>query len=428
MKRIIILFLLLFSCCTVSAQNYWIKQPGFTSKTLTKCFFINTNTGWIAGDSGMIARTTNAGQNWIVQNTNILNDIKSIFFINERLGWAVSYEVFPDSLTYLGTRVLKTSNGGINWINYMYPDTNIFMRAVYFRDSLTGFMSGAPSLIVRTTDAGSTWIKTDTDTSLILGFPVECVSFVNNQIGYASGGFRDIAGAMWVTTNGGLNWKGQIVAPEPINDIYIFNLTKAIAAGGDFEFGSSTVKTFNQGVSWQYDTIGTFGVASSIDFRTPKEGWITLGVAQKFSYTLDSGNRWNTIFSPDSTPVYDVQFIDSLHGWSVGANGAIYLYSNLVFVNENEILMNKSFELFQNYPNPFNPVTVINYNLKRQTQNVKLVVYNILGSEVQTLINEKQNPGSHSVNFYSSNLASGIYFYELIAGDHKQVKRMLLLK
>ena len=67
-------------------------------------------------------------------------------------------------------------------------------------------------------------------------------------------------------------------------------------------------------------------------------------------------------------------------------------------------------------------------NVKRQTSNVKLIVYDVVGKEVATLVNQKFAPGSYEVEFDGNNFSSGIYFYKLIANDLKEVKRMMLLK
>jgi len=109
-------------------------------------------------------------------------------------------------------------------------------------------------------------------------------------------------------------------------------------------------------------------------------------------------------------------------------NGYIkFTIDNMVTVNGiNETP--QGFSLEQNYPNPFNPETVINYNVNAQTSNVRLVVYNALGMEVNILVNEKQNAGSYSVKFDGSNLSSGIYFYKIEAGNYSDTKRMILLK
>jgi hypothetical protein len=85
------------------------------------------------------------------------------------------------------------------------------------------------------------------------------------------------------------------------------------------------------------------------------------------------------------------------------------------------------FNLNQNYPNPFNPTTVINYELPI-TSNVRLSVFDILGKEVELLVSERQNAGSHPVMFNAANLPSGVYFYRLQAGNYKAVRKLLLLK
>jgi photosystem II stability/assembly factor-like uncharacterized protein len=85
------------------------------------------------------------------------------------------------------------------------------------------------------------------------------------------------------------------------------------------------------------------------------------------------------------------------------------------------------YQLAQNYPNPFNPATKIRYSIPQQSY-VVLKVYNALGQEVMTLIDGAQKPGIHTVQFDARNLASGIYFYRITAGDFVNVKKMMLLK
>ncbi len=86
-----------------------------------------------------------------------------------------------------------------------------------------------------------------------------------------------------------------------------------------------------------------------------------------------------------------------------------------------------NFELQQNYPNPFNPATTINYQIPVDGY-VTLKIFNAMGEEVITLVNEKQEAGNYSVNFNSKDLPSGIYFYKIISGNFTQVKKMILAK
>jgi len=85
------------------------------------------------------------------------------------------------------------------------------------------------------------------------------------------------------------------------------------------------------------------------------------------------------------------------------------------------------FSLSQNYPNPFNPTTTINFNIPTK-EFVILKVYNVLGKEVATLVNETKNEGSYNVDFDGTNLSSGSYFYKIEVGDFVDTKKMLLVK
>ncbi len=102
------------------------------------------------------------------------------------------------------------------------------------------------------------------------------------------------------------------------------------------------------------------------------------------------------------------------------------LTNALVSVESNEQSPSK-FALYNNYPNPFNPTTTIKYEIPK-TVNVSLKIYDLLGREVRTLINQEQKPGFYEIPFGSSELSSGIYFYVLRAGNFMQTKKMILLK
>jgi len=102
------------------------------------------------------------------------------------------------------------------------------------------------------------------------------------------------------------------------------------------------------------------------------------------------------------------------------------VYGNVTSVDNEEVKV-LSFSLTQNFPNPFNPVTTINYSLDINSY-VNLVIYNIIGEKVETLVSEFQNAGNHKINFNASNLPSGIYFYKLVSNSRVLVKKMLLIK
>ena len=110
--------------------------------------------------------------------------------------------------------------------------------------------------------------------------------------------------------------------------------------------------------------------------------------------------------------------------------------SNLpVGVEDENNFVADDFSLEQNYPNPFNPSTSIRFNISsviasetKQSQFVSLKVYDVLGNEVATLVNEEKPAGSYEVKFDAAGLSSGIYFYKLQAGSFIATKKMLLLR
>ncbi len=113
------------------------------------------------------------------------------------------------------------------------------------------------------------------------------------------------------------------------------------------------------------------------------------------------------------------------------ASGPTNVYFNqerlpIVGINQNNNTADK-FELSQNYPNPFNPVTNIKYQIAKNSL-VTLKVYDILGKEIATLVNENLIPGYYSIDFDATKLTSGLYFYKITAGDFSDVKKMILVK
>jgi hypothetical protein len=95
-------------------------------------------------------------------------------------------------------------------------------------------------------------------------------------------------------------------------------------------------------------------------------------------------------------------------------------------VNVETGVINK-FRLEQNYPNPFNPTTTISYSLPK-AGDVRLIIYNAIGSKISTIVNEYKQPGSYSVKFNGGNFANGIYLYRLESGNYSAVKKFILLK
>lgn len=121
---------------------------------------------------------------------------------------------------------------------------------------------------------------------------------------------------------------------------------------------------------------------------------------------------------------------DAHTGTGVGGNGTILRTTNggVTFVDQpRNAEVPSEFVLKQNYPNPFNPNTTIRYQLPMQS-HVKLSVFDMLGRGVVTLANEEKSPGTYTVKWDASGVASGVYFYRLQAGQFSSVQKMLLMR
>ena len=151
--------------------------------------------------------------------------------------------------------------------------------------------------------------------------------------------------------------------------------------------------------------------------RSQSNGWKSIGFITGKGTTTEKQNYTFSVSSLQS-PATLVEFRLK----QIDMDGK-FSYSEILSVD----LTPETYSLSQNYPNPFNPTTAISYRLSALS-NVKLVVFDLLGREVTTLVNEKKEPGNYSVNFNASNLTSGVYFYKITAGSFTETKKMTLVK
>lgn len=138
------------------------------------------------------------------------------------------------------------------------------------------------------------------------------------------------------------------------------------------------------------------------------------------------GNMFNTEYQISGTvgqPLIgisnNVNFLLGSGFWSVSGS--------VTSLNGDENILPTEYNLYQNYPNPFNPSTIIKYSVPERS-NVIIQVFNIVGEEIEILVNQEKDSGFYEVQFSGVGLASGIYIYRITAGNFFQSKKMLLIK
>jgi len=417
------------------SEGGWFQQQSNTNVDLNKIYFLNQDTGWVVGNSGKILKTTNGGIEWISQQSNLIYPIRSVYFLNQNTGYAVGGKYEYVDFCYVD--IIKTTNGGSNWtISYSQIEFDNSASDVTFINASTGFVtcfggneSESEGLIFKTTNSGVNWIRSEYNTSFI------SINFTNENTGFIiSNYYHDVLGDSLIikkSNNSGNNWNSvfSMFHARLTSLIFLNSDTGWIAglshAGG---FGEDLIlKTTSGGVNWENMNLITYSFINSIYFSSYDTGWYCSAGIYK---SINSGANWINQVPSNGTDTYsNIFFIDNSTGWSVGKNGKILktITGGLTSVNQSSENIPIKYTLLQNYPNPFNPVTLLEFGIS-DLEFVSLKVYDVLGNEITTLVNEIKSPGVYNVEFDGSNLSSGIYFYKLTAGEFSVVKKMSLLK
>ena len=404
--------LLFFLLSTQFCFAQWYSQNTGTTVNLNSVQFKDTINGWIFGDLGTILRTTNGGTDWISQPSGTTANLNSVHFEGEDLGWAVG-----DSGI-----IINTSDGGLTWTKQQISPEYTF-KGVYFIDESSGWIVGAgdSSLVIRTTDGGINWTQQS-----CIGYGLYDVWFTDLINGITVG--RD-----WIfrTTDGGENWTIQHYGRLAFFCELFFvdsNNGWVVSNYGDL------LNTTDGGATWSG---GLFWSLFGVSFADVSNGTV-VGYEGSIYRTTDGGIIWAEQSSGTTNNLLDVCFIDTNNGWLVGEGGTILYTTNggVSFIEEEVIdEVPTGFLLSQNFPNPFNPSTSIKYQVA-SISFVSLVVYDILGNEIETLINEEKSAGTYEITWYAANLPSGVYFYQLKTVDLStgsgqvflQTKKMILMK
>jgi len=199
-------------------------------------------------------------------------------------------------------------------------------------------------------------------------------------------------------------------------------------------FMSFLLVSFSLEAQWfQQNSSVTVNLNSS-SFVNQNIGWV-VGDSGTILYTSDGGINWEGQTISYANPLLSVSFCDEFNGWVVGYgrdNFSNYQASilhtqtgGITFIDDIDKV--KGFELYQNYPNPFNPSTKIQFVINKR-ELVSLKVHDLLGNEIDVLVNEEKDPGIYEVEFNAKDLSSGVYFFKMKAGNFSKTKKILLMK
>ncbi|MBL0106953.1 MAG: T9SS type A sorting domain-containing protein [Ignavibacteria bacterium] len=283
--------------------------------------------------------------------------------------------------------------------------------------------------IFKTTNNGSSWDSVEVNGSAFSY--VKSLFFINSSLGWLTGGIP-LLSTEYVsrTVNGGLNWSIQYNRQPPFNTVYFIDSLNGWLSGQSSAAAPTILRTTNSGDNWISEFPGTGYIINSIYFTDKRNGWAA-GENRIIQSTTNGGINWiNQTATQPGINYNSVYFTDSLTGWAVGDSGTILKTTTggvlTNFTNTSSEIPDKYF-LSQNYPNPFNPVTNLEFGIS-ELEFVSLKIFDVLGNEVSTLVNENKPAGRYEVTFNGADFPSGVYFVRMESGDFMDVKRMVLIK
>ncbi|MBT8381905.1 MAG: T9SS type A sorting domain-containing protein [Ignavibacteria bacterium] len=358
---------------------------------------------------GGFGRSTNGGSNF----TYGLNGVSG----SDRFNWSTPYIIDPTNPAklYLGShRVYRSTNRAVDW-TVISPDlTNGPPTGNQVYGTITTLAAAASdtNVVYAGTDDGNVWVTLDGGTNwtnISASLPVRWVTRVAVDPYDAMTAYVTLSGYrydehlphVFRTTDAGTSWQdiSSNLPEAPLNDIIVDqNIAGRLYVGTDV----GVFYTDSLGASWDY--LGTSMPISPV----------TDLVLHNPTRTLIAATYGRSMYSIDLT---------------------------IITETESENLPLENFVLYQNYPNPFNPTTKMKFTIPTSPLNpspyqgegnrerlITLKVYDVLGNEIATLVNEEKPAGSHEIGFDATVLPSGIYFYKLQAGNYIETKKMVLVK
>ncbi len=452
---------------TNKGANWQYYNTGF-NESLYSIDFKNKDTGIAVGANGCLLLTYNGGMNWHQRREGRQDDIEDVAFINNSTGFAVG----DNGL------IMKTVDGGKTFAD-LYPGFYLSEKlfGVYFKDQSTGFICGEQGKIIRTTNCGITWNQVHTDSQIWL----INIGFVNSNTGFAVGSKQTVlrttnAGDNWSvvyqnffsemqnlkvkflndtvgfvaglnllkTTDCGTNWD-FVFPPSPTNYIYYndIDIVDSLIYLLKYDYSNNWVNfmvSSNTGNNWTnvyFNWNCPSFYPSAISFINRTTGYMC-GGGNTVIKTTNGGNNWQRLqFTayPNFYPQYDNTILRSIVAFdttsivAVGQKGNILNGKSSITtgINITQVEHPKTMLLKQNYPNPFNPRTAFGFQVTGNSI-VVIKVYDVMGREVETLVNERLGAGTYETSFDGSGLNSGVYFYRMVTDGYSETKRMVLLK
>jgi photosystem II stability/assembly factor-like uncharacterized protein len=447
-------YILFYPIFNLDVFAQWeIHESGVRANLRDVCF-VDRLHGWAVGDSSTIIATVDGGKTWIrMIEPDDSVEFRHVQFLNREIGFVGGNKIQKLS-TYSARRVivlLRTTNGGLNWETCDFTFAPDFRyQTMQFLDSDNGWVGinnfyqasvASQGILLKTTDGGKSWSFLQEINSLWIG----AVAFFNTEQGYSFwapfyDNYDDTD--VYATQDGGKTWtRAGRIELQTVVQAKCLSPDMLWARGWNLsrsQDGGKTWKTWR----WSNPVIGGQKRFFAGDFEVLNSNNVWLvGNAQYTGAdvegvllrTSNAGEDWWPELQVPNLSFGALSVVSEEEAWIAGRNGLIiHLKNDVTGLGEEAEAFPRTFEVNQNYPNPFNASTWIEYFLPTSS-DVRLEVFDILGSRVRTLVQSNQEAGKHKViwngeNDASEPMASGVYVYRMTANGLIGSKKMILIR
>ncbi len=422
MKKInfFVAIVVVYGCTFSNAQDFWQQSP-FPSDKAVQSFAINANGEVFAATFGAgVFRSTDSGDSWTQVNTGLTEGVVYSVVINS------------SGHLYAGTGnnngIFRSTDNGDNW-SHVLENVSVGWLEALALNSNDHVYAGIDLFngVYRSTDNGASWSQAGLNSMSVVSL---AISPADHIFVWTSGS------GLYRSTDNGANWEWMNLTAV-LNSSAVSPL--AVNSEGHLFAGTwidGIYRSMDNGDNWSQLNTGLSNTPVNA-LVINGEGHIYAGLFSGGGVirSLDNGDTWQAI--NEGFPAFP-----SMDALGVGADGYVYagtgggvyrsIEPTITSVARNESLIPEKFVLEQNFPNPFNPSTQIFYSLSKAT-HVELVIYNVLGEKVRTLVNEFQTADQKSIvwnglDASGASVTSGIYFIQSNAGSFRVTKKMTLLR
>ena len=380
--------------------------------------------------------SSNGGFNW--KKDSINSGVKSVEILSLIENSGKLFGGIPNHGIYYST------NNGVDWTQSSLNNLTVTSFTVNGGNIYAGTTTNG---LYFSSNNGNSWAPSTLNTGLVLSLMSK-----DNSIyaGTNSGIFK--------STNNGTSWFQTFITNDSVY---------SMASNGNYIFAGSNNslrRSTNNGANWSL----VLNLNHRYTSLTCNGSYVFAGTLDGIYRSSDNGSTWYRSYDIGYTPIYAMtkygnniiagtkkgvllttnngtNWLDKNQGFSLTPSIKSFLISNnyifagtsfsiwrrlindVIYVNQISEYIPSTYNLKQNYPNPFNPSTNIMYQVKN-AGTVKISVFDIQGKEIETLVNEKQSPGTYEVTFDGSKYTSGVYFYKITTGEYSETKKMLMIK